>query len=773
MTQIIQRSFTSGEIAPALRSRADLSKYATGLALCQNGFIRSQGGWYSRPGLRFVGEVGDSSTTARLIPFSFNTEQTYTLVFQNLTMRVIKDGAFVLAGGGPAVFELVTPYTEAQLSRLSYTQSADVMTIAHPDHDDSDLSRTADDAWTLVANNYASTVTAPTGLASVAVGAGAGTNSKTYRYVVTAVDAGGVESLASVETSITTGSLSVTAGVKITWTVVAGAEYYRVYKDPSDNSGFHGWIGDSTNAEFSDFNLAPITSDAPPEDRQPFTGADNKPAVVGYYQQRRVYANTNNEPQAVFTTQIGNFKSLRTSNPSRDDDAITFTIAAQQVNEIRHIVAIDSMILLTSGGAWKVTEGQDQVFTPSTAGVRIQSYNGASWVKPAVVNDTAIYLQEKGARVRDLNYKFANDRFSGDDLSIMSEHLLEDKQIVEMAYAEEPYGILWFIRDDGVMLGMTYQNEHQVVGWHQHITDGEFESIATISEDDRDAVYVVVKRTINGSDVRYVERLEKRTTSTAENSFFVDSGLTLDVPSTVTGATQANPVVITDNGHPYSNGDLVDLRDIVGMTELNNNQYMIANITANTYELTHRTSGVNTDGTGFTAYVSGGTSREAVVSISGLDHLEGKAVAVLANGNVVNDLSVVSGAITLPRAASIVHVGLAYLPAMETLDIEPSAKVTETVKAKEVSVSKVVMEVEKSRGGWVGPKNDDESTGVMYEIKPRSQVDGYGSLPLRTYKSDVTIDPMWGKGGGIRIEQRDPLPLAVLSVIPDVDVGGK
>ena len=106
MPQFIQRSFTSGEISPALQSRADTVKYATGLSLCQNMIIRAQGGAYSGPGFRFVCELGDSTKPGKLIPFSFNTEQTYVLIFEHLKMRVIKDGGLILVGGGPSIFEL-------------------------------------------------------------------------------------------------------------------------------------------------------------------------------------------------------------------------------------------------------------------------------------------------------------------------------------------------------------------------------------------------------------------------------------------------------------------------------------------------------------------------------------------------------------------------------------------------------------------------------------------------------------------------------------------
>lgn len=921
MPQIIQRSFTSGEIAPSLQSRADIVKYSTGLNLCENFIVRAQGGVYSRPGFSFRGEQGDHTKKGRLIPFSFNTQQTYMLVFEDLKIRIMKDGGYVLkpaatitgvtqanpavvtaantfvngenvtitgvvgmtelngntyvvanatgasfelqgvnstgftayVSGGSAqsdgIYEVVTTYTEAELPRLGYTQSADVMTIVHPDHDPSNLSRLADDNWTLAAISYASTVSAPTFAGSTAkaitnitqanpavvtavahgfstgntititgvvgmtevngisfrisvltndtfeldginssgytayvsggtatrensattIGTGPGDFDKTYTYVVTAVDENGIESLASSPASITTASLTTTAGVRLTWNAVAGASYYRVYKDPSNNTQIYGWIGDSNAVTFDDYNIAPITSDAPPEDRQPFTGVDNKPAAVNYFQQRQVFANTNNEPQATYTTQTANFNSLRTSNPARDDDAVTFTIAAQQVNEIRHIISLDSLVLLTSGGEWIATEGQDRVLTPSTIGVRIQSYNGASWVKPVIINSTALYLQEKGARIRDLGYEFSSDKYTGNDLSLMSEHLFEENTVTDMTFSNEPYGILWCVRDDGVLLGLTYQREHQVWGWHHHDTDGEFESVATISEDGRDALYAIVKRTINSQTKRYVERLEKRESIVAEDAFYVDSGLSYTgLTAVITGATQTNPVVITTlTNHGYTNGESVRIEDVVGMTELNDNVYTVANVAANTFEL----SGI--DGTAFTAYSTGGNSLIVVTAISGLDHLEGKAVNILSDGYTVEGKTVSAGAITLDRAANKVHIGLPYIPAIELLDID-TASSTDTVKAQVVSVSKVIIEVEGTRGGFIGPRQDaTKNTPIPFrEIKPRFEADGYDPIALRTYKQEVLIEPEWNRGGGVRIEQRAPLPMAILSVIPRIDVGG-
>jgi hypothetical protein len=289
----------------------------------------------------------------------------------------------------------------------------------------------------------------------------------------------------------------------------------------------------------------------------------------------------------------------------------------------------------------------------------------------------------------------------------------------------------------------------------------------TISEDNRDAVYVIVKRIINGQTKRYIERFEHREETNVEDCFYVDSGLTLDNPSDIEDITQANPAVVTITDHSFTDGMSVKLRDVVGMTDLNGRSFTVSGATANTFELDGE------DSTSYDAYESGGTVRQEVTSISGLDHLEDKGVVALTDGYVTENLIVSGGAITLPRAASIIHVGLQYTPALETLDIDSNSPV-DSIKTQSVSVSKVFIEVEKSRGGFIGPRQDATSitTIPFQEIKPRFDADGYEAIDLKTYKMEVAIDPQWSKGGGVRIEQRAPLPLSILSVTPRVDVGG-
>lgn len=562
-------------------------------------------------------------------------------------------------------------------------------------------------------------------------------------------------------------ALSQTYGNQVSWLSVAGAAYYRIYKEQAINSGIFGYIGETDGDEtlFTDYNLGPDISETPPEGNNPFNGAGNWPRCSTYYQQRQFFASTTNNLQTCWGSRSASFKNFDTSRPLRDDDSIQFSINAQEVNEIRHLVSLDALIAFTSGATWLVSADQDGVLTPSNVNPRKQGGYGSSDVRPLIIGETALYIQEKGGRVRDLGYTFQDDKYVGNDLSIMSEHLFTGYTIVDWCYAAEPYGTVWVVRSDGAMLTLTYLKEHQIWGWTQHDTDGEFESVCSISEGNEDAVYAVVKRTINGSDKRYIERLHTRQFSDVKDAFFVDSGLTYEGPSyTISGATQADPVVITATGHGLTNGDIVWITGVVGMTELNNLQFKVANTTANTFEITDL-DGNNVDGSAYTAYASGGTAQYATKTITGLDHLEGETVAILADGNVVEDISVSGGSITMQTAASVVQVGLGYNCDLQTLNIDFRAG--ETIQSRKKAVVRLAMKVRDTRGLQAGI-----TSAKLYETKERDVSMAYGSIPVKTGEQIFELGGGWTEGGQVFVRQSYPLPATVLAMIPEIDISG-
>jgi hypothetical protein len=758
----IQPSFAAGELAPSLHGRVDLAKYQTGLKSARNVFVHAEGGVSNRPGTTFVAEVVDSARRARLIPFAFSTQQTYALEFGHETMRVIREGGLVVYPDGHAdegeIFALATPYQEADLPGLGFTQSADVQYHAHKGHAPRTLSRTDHHAWSLNAMNFAPAIATPTGLSGSPTSAG----STVCQYVVTAEKQETFEeSLPTDPVTVNSADLSSTNKVNLSWSAVSGAARYSVYKE---KNGLYGWIGATEATSFTDDNIKPELDDTPPKARNPFEGGNN-PGCVCLFEQRITFAGSTPKPDTLWMSQSASYQNMTVSSPTKDDDAITRTIAAQQVNEIRHLVPLTSLIALTSGGEWAISGGGNgDPVTPANMVVKPHSYHGAADVPPIVSGASVLFVQEKGSRVRDLYFQLEADGFAGNDLSILAKHLFRGRRIVEWAYQKEPESIVWAVRDDGALLSLTYQREHQVWAWCRHDTDGHFESVCAVSEGAEDAVYFVVRRKIGGAWKRFIERQHGRGFEDVRDAFFVDCGLSWDDPKTVTGATNADPVVITAPGHGLADGDLVDLAGLTGMTELNDRRFVAREATSDTFTL-ETESGSAVDGTGYAPYAEGGTARKAVDSVTGLDHLEGRAVAILADGNVHIPRIVTDGAITLERAASRIHVGLPYESEIQTLSLELPGP-TGSVQGRRKAVSKLILRVEKSRGLWAGPD-------AARLVEQKSTLSTYGApLDLVTGDVEQAVRPDWNSQGSVLIRQKDPLPMTILAIVPEIEIGG-
>ena len=921
MPTVFQDNFTGGELSPSLHNRTTLAKYATGLSKCFNFIVKAHGGAANRPGTQFIGEVNDSTKAGRLIPFSFNTEQTYMLLFENQSIRIIKDGGFVLeaaktisgatqanpvvvtatghsyengdeiyvtgvvgmtelngrnylvknkttntfeltdlggtninstgftaygsAGTAERIYTVTSPYLEANLPLLKYAQSNDVMTLTENNYSVRDLTRTGHSAWTLTETAFTPTQTWPTGITATQ---GGSTGSENYKYKVTAFNeedgeeslpgadnttaaisgataanpvvvtatghpftdgeqviitgvvgmteinnrrftvqskttntfeladengsaytaysSGGSAATSFVEVTNGNATLSSTDKITIAWTAAANADSYNVYK--YDN-GVYGFIGTTEEATFVDDGIEPTLTDTPPKERNPFI--TSYPAVSTYFEQRKMYANRSDKPQTMYMSQSANYNNMTHSSPRKDDDAITRTIAARQVNEIRWLVPLQDLIVMTSGSIWRMITGQENAITPTSINIVPQDNHGAANVPPLEVDASVVYVQSEGNKVRDLAYKLESDKYSGTDLTVLSEHFFENNTIVDWCYAEVPFSVIWCVRDDGKLLGLTYLREHEVWAWHEHeIANGTVENIASITEGTETAVYMIVKRTINSRSVRYVERLHTRYFTDVQDAFFVDCGLTVDNPITITNATKANPVVVTTSGaHGFSNGDVVDISDMLetytslgvragGMTEINGTGFKVAGVTSTTFQL-QNSDAVNIDGSAYNTYVSGqGKVRKAGTSITGLHHLEGETVSALGNGNVFEGLTVTSGAVTLPNAASRVHVGYGYLCDLATLRPEIKNQSTTTIMNKKRKISQVDVLVLDTRGLWVGPDAANLVEGKQ------------GLLTLTDGSLAQSIRPKWDKEGKIYIRQPSPLPATVTGIVSEVDV---
>lgn len=231
------------------------------------------------------------------------------------------------------------------------------------------------------------------------------------------------------------------------------------------------------------------------------------PSCVAYFQQRRFYANTTNQPDTYFASQVGAFNNMDRSIPTVDSDAIVGTPWAQQVNGIQEMVPMPGgLVVLTGLGSWQLNGGSaGSAVTPTSQTATPQAYNGiAPLVRAIPINYDILYVQEKGSIVRDLNYNFFTNIYTGLDLTVLSNHLFTGHTIERWDWAEEPYKLVWAVRDDGVLLSLTYLKlptaggqqapDSDIYSWARHDTQGLFQSVACVTEPPVDAPYFVVKR---------------------------------------------------------------------------------------------------------------------------------------------------------------------------------------------------------------------------------------------------------------------------------------
>lgn len=542
----LARSFNAGEITPEMYGRIDDPKFQTGLALCRNMIVTPHGPVFNRPGTAFVREVKDSVRRARLIPFAYSTDQTMILEFGHLYVRFHTQGATLMDGGAP--YEVVSPYVEEDLFNLHYVQSADVLTIVHPNYPVQELRRLGALSWTLTPPSFVSTLVPPTFVTAVATVTGTGLT--TQEYVVTSLDAlGQNESAISGADDCDNNLNAVGAFNTVSWVAAPAAGRYNVYR--KDN-GLYGLIGQTDGTSFIDDNITPDISRTPPEQVDPFTSAGNYPGAVTYFEQRKGFAGTLEQPQNFWLTRSGTELNLSYSIPARDDDAISYRVAARENNTIRHMVPLNDLILLTSSAELRVSSSGGALTAASTT-VKPQSYVGSSNVQPVLVNNNLLFAAARGGHMRELAFVADAGGYLTGDVSLRAPHLFDGLTIVDMAYAKAPQPVVWVVSSNGKLLGLTYVPEQNVGAWHQHDTDGLFETVAVVAEGEEDAVYVIVKRTIGGASVRYVERFASRRFADPADAFFVDAGVSYSGPAVTTisaglGHLEGQTVAILGDG---------------------------------------------------------------------------------------------------------------------------------------------------------------------------------------------------------------------------------
>ena len=819
VTRTFKQSFSGGEISPEMFGRIADNKFQQGAALMRNFIAKPQGPAQNRPGFAFVKEVKDSTKATRLLSFTFNTTQTMVIEFGDQYFRFHTQGQTLNYSNGTAwnsatnyvtgdialyngvnyyaktehqnqappstgywyalpadmTYEVPHPYLEAELFDIHYVQSADVMTLVHPNHAPRELRRLGATRWELKVIDFGSPIAAPTGVSvSMYIPSSTTTNTDTYEdheYVVTAVKPNLIdESNQSTSASVSNNIFVTGAKNTVTWNAVSGATRYRVYKN---QGGLYGFLGETTTTTLIDNNISPDFSRTPPIHENDFVGTGNYPGAVSYFEQRRVFAGTNNAPQNIWMTKSGTESNMSFGLPIRDDDRIEFRVAAREANTIRHIVPLTNLLLLTGSAEWRVTSVNSDAITPTSISVKPQSYVGANNSQPVIVNNSLVYGAARGGHVRELGYNWQANGFITGDLSLRAPHLFDNFTIVDMGLSKSPIPIVWTVSSNGKLLGLTYVPEQQIGAWHQHDTDGLFESVACVSEGNDDVTYCVVKRTINGNSVRYIERMGTRLFATQRDNFFVDAGATYNGTNTNTGQnvtisggtnyTKGESVTITANYNLFNAPPSVDdVGDAIVLVDGSN--YYRCNIVSTSSQTVatvklDRDLPVSLRNTALTNY------EVARNVISGLTYLEGKTVSILADGAVHPERVVSSGSITLERAGSVVHIGLPYASDLNTLPMALQVEAFGQGRVK--NINHVWLRVLESSGIFAGPSADK-----LVEAKQRT-TEPYGTPPnLKTEDIKIMLTPAWQDNGQLFVRQTDPLPLTVVGLTLEVAMGG-
>ena len=487
------------------------------------------------------------------------------------------------------------------------------------------------------------------------------------------------------------------------------------------------------------------------------------PSCVTFYQDRLAFACTKTDPQTVWFSETGNYTSFARHEPLEDTDGISINLSSRKMNAIRNLVGISNLIGLTANSEWVI--GSDEPLTPTTVTAKVQSYRGcADSVEPIVIGNRIIYIQRTESNVRDLGYDFNNNGFTGDNINIFSNHLIRGYDIVDMDYQEEPDSLIWLVRDDGILLSVTYMREQEVLAWSWHDTQGYFKSVTTVPTSSSSEVWFVVQR--GGSN--FIERMPERSQSTEPcNHVFLDSAVITDTYQQISAITSANPAVITSTSHGLSDGDYVDIHDVVGMTELNGRRFKVANKTTHTFRIKDYDTDVLVDSSSYETYVSGGKIYRMITTRTGMSHLAGYTCNVLADGFVLKDQTITAGEIALGGSYGIAHAGLSYTSELETLNLDYSTKSLPTTQGKRAVIPSAIIKFENSRGGYVGPDEDH-----LDEIVQRTD-EGMGEpTRLSTEDRTVSLNCSYSYSPRVFFRQTDPLPIHILAIIPNVTLGG-
>lgn len=503
--------------------------------------------------------------------------------------------------------------------------------------------------------------------------------------------------------------------------------------------------------------------------------SSGNPTTVAYFSQRLVLAGPPLSPGQLNFSRPAAFLNFDISNPLQADDAIQATLASLQLQTVKYMIPMTSgLITLTDKQVWLVNSGGgNAVITPIDPQANPQAFVGIGDIPPIPINNNIIYVQSKGSVVRDLQFNFYTNVYAGTDISVLSNQLFYGFSMLEWAYAEEPFKVVNAVRDDGQMLALTYVKEQELIGWTHLDTQGFFNSVASVVENNEDVIYTVVQRFQAGVSVQYIEAFARRRFPYGvEDAWCVDSGLQsagVSPSATLTPSQSAVGAGVTflASASVFAGGDVGKVirvgKGIATITTFNSGTSVTGTLTQAISDVIPNT----TPPTPRPAIAGTWTLWTPFTSFGGLEHLNGYSVYGLADGAVVGPFTVAAGAITLAGPATKVVLGLKYRCQLQTLPLEMGEP---TVQGKRKKIVGVITRCQDTLGIKIG-----RTFGTLVPMKD-FVIGNVGTMSNQVVTGLVTgdgrtiVDPQWEALGQFCIQQDDPLPVSILGVIPEVTI---
>ena len=672
-------NFAAGELSPRLRGRFDLPIYRTGLKRMSNFIAETQGSARFRQGFGFIYHTR-ANQPATLLTFQFGNNQSYVLEFTNQMLRFYRDGGIIVEAA-----KTITGATQANpvvVTSTSHGYSNGDEVIISGVSGTTELNGKSFLVASVTANTFA--------LQDID-----GNNIDGTAF--TAYSSGGqatrVYEIATPYLTAELFELDVAGNADVMYIVHANHAPRKL-----------------TRVADTNWTLATFVRTA-----DPFPSAGNFPGAVAFYEGRLGYAGTDNSPETFWLSRSpdnsGNPRYDDFTTGTADDNAVIFTLAPVQgkVDSVRWLRGTSQFLAVgTFGGMTKVQGGRsDQPIAPTGISVKTIDAFGVEDRRPISTGSVIIYIQNGGLILRSLEYDFNFDGFVSIDRNLVADHIT-DSSINQIAFQNGRPDILWGVRNDGVLTGLTFKSREDVSGWHRHTlggTNAKSLSVATIPQPNKhDQVWVVAERTINSLTRRYVELLpdemsypepldfftdassQSSDITTFKNAMYeeqkmythLDSYLTFNgsargsaASATLTpGAVTGTSITFTASASVFSSSDVGNELWGKYVNGVGGGRAKIITFNSATEVVCDITKDFNS-----TNAIAAGNWFITAGSISGLEHLEGEVVGVVTDGSVHPDKTVSNGTVILDYQASVVHVGLKYSGLIQTMNLEQGGEV--------------------------------------------------------------------------------------------------